>query len=121
MAIVASPGNSVLTGSNGESWQEAIKSAIRDGQTLCRHLKLPPQFELASDCSFPVFAPLSYVERMRPGDPYDPLLRQVLPLAEESIDATGFSNDPVQDQAAMLRPGLLQKYQGRALLITTST
>ena len=66
-----------------------------------------------------MFAPLSYVERMRPGDPYDPLLRQVLPLAEESIDATGFSNDPVQDQAAMLRPGLLQKYTNRVLLVTT--
>ena len=98
-----------------------MKSAIRDSQTLCRHLKLPPRLELTSDCSFPVFAPLSYVNRMRPGDPHDPLLRQVLPLAEEAVDAIGFSNDPVQDQAAMLRPGLLQKYTRRVLLVTTGT
>ena len=119
MAIVASPTDSVLTRPTGESWQEAMKSAIRDSQTLIRHLKLPQSFEIASDCSFPVFAPLGYVDRMRPGDPHDPLLRQVLPLAEEAIDVNGFDNDPVQDQAAMLRPGLLQKYAGRVLLVTT--
>lgn len=119
MAIVASPTDSVLTRSNGESWQQAMKSAIRDSQTLVRHLKLPQSCGLAADCSFPVFAPLGYVDRMRPGDPHDPLLRQVLPLAEEAIDSSGFGDDPVQDQAAMLRPGLLQKYAGRVLLVTT--
>jgi EF-P beta-lysylation protein EpmB len=56
---------------------------------------------------------------MRPGDPHDPLLRQVLPLAEELKTVPGFQADPVGDQAATLSPGLLQKYTGRALLITT--
>jgi EF-P beta-lysylation protein EpmB len=55
---------------------------------------------------------------MRPGDPDDPLLRQVLPLADEMIAAPGFIADPVDDAAATRRPGLLQKYRGRALLIT---
>lgn len=119
MAIVASQADSVLTGSSTESWQIAMKSAIRDSRTLCRRLELPARYHRASDCAFPVFAPLSYVDRMQPGDPHDPLLRQVLPLEEESIAATGFSIDPVQDQAAMLRPGLLQKYTGRVLLVTT--
>ena len=119
MAIVASPFDSVLTGSGEESWQQVMKSAIRDSQTLCRYLKLPEASGRPSDCSFPVFAPLGYVSRMHPGDPHDPLLRQVLPLDEEAIAADGFSNDPVQDQAAMLRPGLLQKYAGRVLLVTT--
>jgi EF-P beta-lysylation protein EpmB len=96
-----------------------MKTAIRDSSTLCRRLKLPEPLKLVSDCSFPVFVPLGYVKRMRPGDPHDPLLRQVLPLAEEAIDAAGFGNDPVQDQAAILRPGLLQKYSRRVLLVTT--
>jgi EF-P beta-lysylation protein EpmB len=96
-----------------------MKSAIRDSQTLVRHLELPQSFELAADCSFPVFAPLGYVGRMRPGDPHDPLLRQVLPFAEEAVETPGFGPDPVQDQAAMLQPGLLQKYAGRVLLVTT--
>jgi len=96
-----------------------MKSAIRDSRTLCQHLNLPNANARASDAGFPVFAPLSYVNRMRPGDPHDPLLRQVLPIAEESLTADGFSDDPVRDQAAELQPGLLQKYAGRALLVTT--
>jgi len=56
---------------------------------------------------------------MRQGDPSDPLLRQVLPLAEELDSPPGFTSDAVGDSAAMLSPGLLQKYHSRALLITT--
>jgi EF-P beta-lysylation protein EpmB len=56
---------------------------------------------------------------MRPGDPHDPLLRQVLPLAEELDEAPGFSADPVGDENAVIQPGLLQKYSGRVLLISS--
>jgi len=45
---------------------------------------------------------------MRQGDPSDPLLRQVLPLAEELDSPPGFTSDAVGDSAAMLSPGLLQ-------------
>jgi EF-P beta-lysylation protein EpmB len=53
------------------------------------------------------------------GDVADPLLRQVLPLADEQTVYPGYSSDPVGDSAATLSPGLLHKYAGRALLITT--
>lgn len=56
---------------------------------------------------------------MTPGDPHDPLLRQVLPVAEELVASPGFSTDPVGDMAARAGGGLLQKYRGRALLIAT--
>jgi EF-P beta-lysylation protein EpmB len=56
---------------------------------------------------------------MRPSDAADPLLRQVLPIDAESITATGFTADPVGDHAAELRPGLIHKYQGRVLMVTT--
>jgi EF-P beta-lysylation protein EpmB len=58
---------------------------------------------------------------MRPGDPADPLLRQVLPVADETIDVPGFAIDPVRDDLAERQPGMLQKYRGRVLLITTGT
>ncbi|MDH5512314.1 MAG: EF-P beta-lysylation protein EpmB, partial [Gammaproteobacteria bacterium] len=60
-----------------------------------------------------------FVARMRQGDPHDPLLRQVLPLAEECLTQEGFSADPVGDIAAMAAPGVLHKYQGRVLLTVT--
>ena len=56
---------------------------------------------------------------MRRGDADDPLLRQVLPLADELLESPGYVADPLQEHAATRAPGLLQKYAGRALLITT--
>src|SRR6185503_9139328 len=58
--------------------------------------------------------------RMRRGDPNDPLLKQVLPIGAEGEIVPEFGPDPVGEQAALRAPGLLQKYRGRALLITTS-
>jgi EF-P beta-lysylation protein EpmB len=56
---------------------------------------------------------------MRYGDPNDPLLRQVLPVSAELATSEHFGADPLNEHAAMMAPGLLQKYSGRALLITT--
>ena len=42
---------------------------------------------------------------MRPGDPHDPLLRQVLPLADELDDRTGLSTRTRCDEtSATLAP-----------------
>jgi len=56
---------------------------------------------------------------MTPGDPHDPLLRQVLATADEDHSPPGFGDDPVGDEEATLSPGLIRKYRSRALLITT--
>jgi EF-P beta-lysylation protein EpmB len=69
--------------------------------------------------AFGLRVPRSYVARMRHGDPDDPLLRQVLPLGEELAATTGFGADPLGEHASVRAPALLQKYHGRALLITT--
>jgi len=99
-----------------------MKTAVRDPVRLCRMVDLSAEQEDAAvraSRDFPVFAPLGYIARMRPGDPHDPLLRQVLPVAEELQQTPGFTADPVGDTAAGVSPGLLQKYHGRALMITT--
>jgi EF-P beta-lysylation protein EpmB len=56
---------------------------------------------------------------MRRGDPRDPLLLQVLPLVAELDEVPGYRADPVGDLAARAGRGLLHKYSGRALLVTT--
>lgn len=106
----------------GESWQQALKSALRDPLQLVQALGLATELvepALRAAANFGLFAPRGYVARMRYGDPHDPLLRQVLPLDAELDAVPGFTADPVGDHAAKLRPGVLQKYHGRALLITT--
>jgi L-lysine 2,3-aminomutase len=105
-----------------DSWQEAMKDAVRDAGELCRLLGLPADLVdemLAAGRQFPLFVPRGFLARMHPGDPHDPLLRQVLPIGEELADATGFSLDPVDDASAAREPGLLHKYAGRVLLVTT--
>lgn len=107
-----------------DTWQAALRDAVRDADELCRLLDLPRQVAQAARLAagqFPLFVPRGYLARMRPGDVNDPLLRQVLPIADEMRDMPGFVGDPVGDQAATRLPGMLQKYHGRVLLIVSGT
>ena len=100
------------------TWQQHVKWAIRDVKTLCQQLQIPSE-GTEDKASFPVFVPLPFLQRMQVGETNDPLLRQILPVAEENYSPERFTTDPLAEQTATLSPGLLQKYQGRALLITT--
>ena len=62
--------------------------------------------------------PRSYAARMRKGDPADPLLLQVLPLHAERVGVAGFVPDPLRE-TGVANQGVLKKYRGRALLVTT--
>lgn len=69
--------------------------------------------------SFPFLVTRAYAARITKGDARDPLLRQVLPVDGELLFMPGFSADPLQDITAIAAPGVLHKYRGRVLLITT--
>jgi len=101
-------------------WRSELALAYRDVASLLADLDIPvadiPWLE-ASD--FPLRVPRGYVRRMRRSDPHDPLLRQVLPLAQEAHITAGFLRDPVGDSQALAAPGLLHKYRGRVLLMLT--
>lgn len=104
------------------TWQTALSQAIRDPTQLLRRLDLPMDLLPAAQAAarqFPLRVTHSYARRIRPGDPHDPLLRQVLPLAEECTAESDGVTDPVGDLAAMPSPGILHKYQGRVLLVTS--
>ena len=104
-------------------WQADMASAITHPRELITELGLDPALIApaeAAGTSFRLRVPRSYVSRIRRGDPNDPLLRQVLPIDAELADAADYVADPLGEKAAVRAPGLLQKYHGRALLITTS-
>lgn len=121
--ILADPTDLVRTSSPvAEDWQDALRSAIRDPVELCQILRLPRHFEAAAveaSRQFPLFVPRNYIARMRLGDVRDPLLRQVLPLQDESADVAGFTRDPVGDMLSKKESGIIQKYHSRVLIITT--
>jgi EF-P beta-lysylation protein EpmB len=108
-------------------WQQELAAAITNPAELLRRLELSPLLlgdaesvaATQAAAGFPLRVPESFVRRMRRGDPADPLLLQVLPLGREMLRPAGFSSDPLGEEAARRAPALLQKYAGRALLITT--
>lgn len=105
-----------------EGWQQELATGYRRPGELLAALELTPEHVesgLDPDNPFPMRVPRAYARRMRRGDPRDPLLRQILPLNLERRETPGFSADPVGDHAALRGPGVLRKYHGRALLITT--
>ncbi|HTW37374.1 MAG TPA: EF-P beta-lysylation protein EpmB [Steroidobacteraceae bacterium] len=104
-------------------WQREMAAAVSSPRELIEALGIDPRLAAtarAAAQSFRMLVPWSYVARMRRGDPADPLLRQVLPIEQELAAQPGFLPDPLEERGAMRAPGLLQKYRGRALLITTS-
>ena len=118
MTIVALDTDAVLTGS--DSWRTLVRTAIRDPAQLIERLGLPLALLDGIDTphhQFRTFVPLPFLNRMVPGDSRDPLLLQVLPRKEEAASVAGFHDDAVGDLASELTPGLIQKYEGRALLI----
>jgi len=65
---------------------------------------------------FPVRVPEPFVTRMVPGDPHDPLLLQVLAVADERHVMPGFVKDPLDELEGPM-PGVLHKYRSRVLVI----
>ncbi|TAN51920.1 MAG: EF-P beta-lysylation protein EpmB [Methylococcaceae bacterium] len=104
------------------SWQAQLAQAFTSPSQLLGYLGLqnvPDLLSAEAAGDFPFLVTQAYAARMRRGDTADPLLRQVLPVADEMLVMPGFVADPVDDGAAVAAPGLLHKYRGRALLITT--
>ncbi len=104
------------------AWRRELACAVREPRELLARLGLDPGLLAAAQAAtraFPLRVPLPYLARIRRGDPDDPLLRQVLPLGEELRPVPGYTADPLHESAARSAPGLLRKYRGRALLVTT--
>jgi EF-P beta-lysylation protein EpmB len=102
-------------------WQTLLAQAVSSTDELLGILQIDPaQLKTRPlDNKFPLRVPRGFVQRMRKGDSRDPLLLQVLPVQQEAQTAAGFVPDPLDELDSMPAPGLLHKYQGRALLTAT--
>lgn len=105
------------------AWRRELSAAIRDSAELARRLGLPAEALIGADSAhraFRLLVPRGFADRMEPGNPEDPLLRQVLPSALElAAQPLAYVNDPLNEAAARRADGVLVKYQGRALLVTS--
>jgi len=122
-AVMASSVSAKSCAAAGQTgWQAALAAAVRDPVELCRILRLDRSLAVAAEqaaAGFPLLVPRPLLARIRPGDPHDPLLVQVLPCRREQARAPGFHTDPLGEADAVWGPGLLRKYPGRSLIVTT--
>ncbi|MCC2525654.1 EF-P beta-lysylation protein EpmB [Vibrio coralliilyticus] len=102
-----------------QNWLKQLANGISDPEKLLLQLEIDPspwQSGFEARKLFAQRVPQSFVDRMEKGNPFDPLLRQVLPLSEEFDVHSGYSTDPLSEQDNQI-PGLLHKYRNRALMI----
>lgn len=104
-------------GSGRPLWKVFIKEAMREPAGLCRCLGISTN-TVDLDPDFPMIVPEPFWQRIKKGDPMDPLLLQVLPRKEESAVRQGFTTDPLKENQNLDPAGLLSKYQGRSLIVT---
>ncbi len=76
--------------------------------------------EILVKSSFPLNLPLRLAEKIQKQSLDDPILKQFLPLTKELLKESGFKEDPVGDASFKKESKLIQKYQGRALLVVSS-
>ena len=102
-----------------QNWLKELTNAISDPFILLKTLNIDPEpWEAGLEARklFALRVPMSFVARMERGNPHDPLLRQILPLAQEYDVHEGYSLDPLEEQDNET-PGLLHKYKNRVLMI----
>ncbi len=104
------------------AWKKELANATTSVSDLLTQLQLSDHInQINCTPDFSCLVTDRYLKKMEIGNINDPLLLQVLPQAKEDDEQhqqTGLI-DPVADMSAMTTPGLLHKYHGRALLIST--
>ena len=102
--------------------QNQTKSYFSDPLELLKQLNLSAEqvgFSALAAKKFRFKVPVAFVSKIKVNDAQDPLLRQILPVQQETDAAQGYSDDPLSEAQSEAQPGLLQKYHGRALLLVT--
>lgn len=106
------------------TWQKLLANGITTPAELLALLNVDPNLlpdAILAAQSFALRVPLGFVARMEKGNINDPLLKQVLPVAEELQLISGYSLDPLAEEKTNPLPGLLHKYKSRVLLTVVGT
>ena len=96
-------------------WKSELALAYRLVPDLLQAIGLGVTY---ASSPFPLLCTRHYAGKIRPVAD-DPLLRMVLPTEAENAVVPGFGDDPVGDSQALVEPGMLHKYKGRLLLVST--
>jgi EF-P beta-lysylation protein EpmB len=101
-------------------WKAELSHCVSSIDELLKQLGLKPDHLNAMEqaaAKFPIKVPQSFIQLMEYGNPNDPLLKQVLPIASELNIDSNFSTDPVDESSYNSVPGIVHKYRNRVLMI----
>src|SRR5262245_40406766 len=107
---------------NPPLWRQILRKNFTDPEALADFLQLKNEFRqsIAFKQKFPLNLPYRLALKIQKNCLDDPILKQFLPSKEELKFVPGYSIDPVAEIHCQKSPKLLQKYQGRVLLVCTS-
>ena len=104
-------------------WQAELRGALRSLSDLERHFELTESeregARRAEAQGFPISVTPYYAGLADRKDPACPIRRQIVPRAEEAVEARGDLRDPLGEEAHEVAPELIQRYPDRALLLVT--
>lgn len=106
------------------NWLLEIKHAIKNLAALGEALELEKETLFKGQDAhkaFPLMVPRPYLKRIEKGNPNDPLLLQILPIAQEMLEVPGYKQDPLAEQDHNPQKALVHKYQSRVLVISSGT
>lgn len=102
-----------------QNWQKELANSFTSPEKLLEFLDLDVETYQKHGSArrlFPMRVPRHFATLMNKGDWNDPLLKQVMPHADEFVVEPGFSTDPLEEHDTAGR-GVLHKYLNRALFI----
>ena len=103
------------------------KMRLRQSKMTCAELlaylelKSHPLASSEAEKLFELRVPRAYLDKIKKGDPADPLLIQILPQNREFQAIPGFTDNPLDEQKYSPVRGLFHKYENRVLLIASSS
>jgi EF-P beta-lysylation protein EpmB len=104
-------------------WKVCLSQSKMTCTELLSYLNLDshPLANSEAEKLFELRVPKGYLNKIKKGDPADPLLLQVLPQARELLEVPGFTDNPLDEAKYNPVQGLFHKYENRVLLIASST
>ncbi len=114
------------TADKQQDWRLILAHSLKTGAAIRDYLNLPEpesakqQLDQQAADDFPVLVPQPFLDLAKRGDPNDPITRQVLPNGQEMLPQPGYVTDPLGEIPSNIRPGIIHKYHGRALLLAAT-
>jgi L-lysine 2,3-aminomutase len=103
-------------------WRQILRTNFVHWEKLAAFLELDEsqRSQILKESRFSLNLPVRLANKIAKRTLDDPILKQFLPVIEETHKLPTFVEDPVGDQLCRRQAKMIQKYKGRALLVCTS-